>query len=807
MTGARSGDRLQRFRAKRDFTATPEPQGASATAAHDGGARFVIHEHSARRLHWDLRLERDGVLASWALPRGLPAEPKVNYIAPHTEDHPLEYLDFEGEIPAGSYGAGTMRIWDHGTYDCLKWEPRKVEVALHGRRVDARYALFAIGTDETSKDWMIHRMDPAADPDREPMPDRIVPMLARAGALPADDGGWAYEVKWDGVRAIAYSEPGRLRFESRNLNDITHSYPELARLGRALSSHAAILDGEIVAFDENGRPSFGTLAPRMHVTSATRARRLAESTPVTYVIFDLLWLDGHSLMGRPHEERRAALEELALSGDRWQTPPALAGSGRDVLAASAAAHLEGVIAKRRDSAYEPGRRSGAWVKVKNLNRQEFVIGGWVGGEGRRRNRIGAILVGVNDDAGGLRYAGRVGTGFSERMLDELARKLAPLAREESPFTAVGTQPPVGAHFSEPRLVAEVEFLEWTRDGQLRAPSFQGLRDDKPASEVVRERVSAEVPADEPKGLLVGERRADRVSARAGGRELTLSNLDKVLYPASAFTKLQVIEYYAAIAPVMLPHLAGRPLTVTRFPDGVDGKAFFEKQSPSHRPDWVQTIAVPSERQRTIDYTLVADLPTLVWLANLAALELHVPMARAPALERPTAVVFDLDPGPPATIIECCRVALWLAGLFEQLGLRSFPKTSGSKGLQVYAPLAPGSASYEQTKGFALGVAQLVEQAEPDLAISRMSRALRAGKVLIDYSQNDEHKTTVCVYSLRARERPTVSTPLEWDELRSALRCGEAGRLSFDSAAVLERVAERGDLFGSVLSVAQTLPTL
>jgi bifunctional non-homologous end joining protein LigD len=790
VTEAGPGDRLGRFRAKRDFTQTPEPAGGGDAAAAPAAPRFVIHEHSARRLHWDLRLERDGVLASWALPRGLPEQPKVNHIAPHTEDHPLEYLDFEGEIPAGSYGAGTMAIWDRGTYECLKWEPRKVEVALHGERVDARYALFAIGKEAQPKDWMIHRMDPAADPAREPMPERIVPMLARAGELPADDGAWAYEVKWDGVRAIAYSEPGRLRFESRNLNEIGASYPELARLNRALRSHSAVLDGEIVAFDADGRPSFGALQSRMHVSSPARARRLAQDTPVTYVIFDILWLDGHSLMGRSYDERRAALESLALAGERWQTPAALRGGGRAVLAASAAARLEGVIAKRRNSTYDPGRRSGVWIKLKNVVREELAIGGWLRGEGGRRDRIGALLVGTPGADGALRYAGRVGTGFTDRMLDELAARLEPLARERSPFAPDGTQPPRQAHFSEPVLIAEVEFLERTKDGLLRAPSFQGLREDRAAE-----------------ALVLGERRGTKVAARAGGRELALSNLDKVLYPAAGFTKLQVIEYYAQVAPVLLGHLAGRPLTVTRYPDGVDGKAFFEKQSPAHRPEWVRTIAVASERRKRIDFTEVADLPTLIWLANLAALELHAPMHRAPALDRPAAVVFDLDPGPPATIIECCRVALWLAGAFEQLGLASFPKTSGSKGLQVYVPLAPGATDYERTKTFAQGVAQLVEQAEPGLAVSRMSKALRAGKVLIDYSQNDKHKTTVSVYSLRARARPTVSTPVEWDELRAALGAGDPARLSFEADEVLARVAERGDLFGSVLSVAQTLPPL
>ena len=798
MSGAREGDRLTRFRAKRDFAATPEPAGTRG-AGSGAAPRFVIHEHSARRLHWDLRLEHDGVLASWALPRGLPEEPKVNHIAPRTEDHPLEYLDFHGEIPAGNYGAGTMTIWDAGTYECLKWEPRKVEVALHGRRVDARYALFATGAGDDDRDWMIHRMDPAEDPALEPMPAHVAPMLARSGAAPTG-AGWSYELKWDGVRAVAYSEPGRLRLESRNGIDVSERYPELHRASRALSTHRAILDGEIVGFDEAGHPSFSALQPRMQLASPARARRLAESSPVSYVIFDLLWLDGHSLLGRSYDERRAALAALALDGDRWLVPAALEGGAREVLAATAAAGLEGVIAKRRDSVYEPGRRSGAWIKLKNVHRQELVIGGWVGGEGRRSGRIGALLVGVHDDGGALRYAGRVGTGFSEAELERLAEALGPLARERSPFAPGPASPPAGAHFCEPRLVCEVEFREWTRDGLLRQPSFVGMRDDKDAGEVVREDGGEDGAA-----FVIEAGGGARAHARAGGRELTLSNLDKLLYPAAALTKRGVIEYYAAVAPALLPHLAARPLTVTRYPDGVDGKAFFEKQSPAHRPDWVATVAVPSERRRTIDFTLADDLPTLVWLANLAALELHTPMHRAPALERPLAVVFDLDPGAPATIVECCRVALWLRGTFDALGLRSFAKTSGSKGLQVYVPLVGAGATYPQTKSFAHELARSIEAAEPDLAVSRMTKSLRAGKVLIDYSQNDEHKTTICAYSLRARERPTVSTPLHWDEVEAALRGGDPAALAFEYDAVLARVAARGDLFAGVLSVEQALP--
>ncbi len=816
MTPGRSGDPLKSYRSKRDFARSPEPAASHAPAGagphpseppskprrrreRDTPPRFVIHEHSARRLHWDLRLERDGVLASWAIPKGMPEEPAVNHIAPHTEDHPLEYLDFEGEIPAGSYGAGTMRVWDRGTYECLKWEPRKVEVALHGARLDARYALFAIG--EHGRDWMIHRMDPAAEGDREAMPERVVPMLARAGALPREDRGWAYEIKWDGVRAIAFSEPGRLRLQSRNLHEITTSYPELARLGRALGSHRAILDGEIVVLDSDGRPSFGRLAQRMGVSSSARAKRLTASSPVTFVIFDLLWLDGHSLMELPYQERRRRLGELGLRGEHWQTPEHIVGHGRETVAASEAAGLEGVIAKRLDSPYEPGRRSGAWVKLKNVRRAELAIGGWMPGAGRRRERIGALLMGERSADGTLRYAGRVGSGMGEAELDRLGAALGPLEREGSPFDPRGPAPPRGAIFCEPMLAAVVAFREWTKDGMLRQASFKGLIERPGAGERTERRAEDR--------LVIGDEPGQRVAARVGGRELVLSNLAKVLYPADSFTKRQVIDYYAAIAPVLLAHLEGRPLTVTRYPDGVEGKAFFQKQSPAHRPAWVATVAVDTlsaRRRERIDYTLVEEVPTLVWLANLAALELHTPLARTPRLDRPTAVVFDLDPGAPATVLECARIALWLHGMFERLGLRSFAKTSGSKGLQLYVPLN-SDIGFEQTKAFAHSVALTLERAEPELAVSRMTKSLRAGKVLIDWSQNDVRKTTICVYSLRAREHPTVSAPLEWDEIAAALEAGDADALCFDADAVLARVRERGDLFAPVLSLVQSLPAL
>ena len=791
-------DPLADYRAKRDAAATPEPAGSAAPPEDGAGElpRFVVQEHHARRLHWDLRLERDGVLASWAVPKGIPTRPEENNLAVHTEDHPLEYLTFHGEIPAGQYGAGTMTVWDTGTYETHKWREDEVMVTFHGERVRGRYVLFRT----RERDWMLHRMDPPEDPEAEPLPRKVAPMLAKMGPLPTGED-WRYEVKWDGVRALGWVEGGRLRLESRNGREVTGAYPELRGLGEAFGARPVLLDGEVVAFDAEGRPSFGALQGRMHATSEAAVRRRVKDTPVAYLIFDVLHLDGRSLLGRPWTERREVLDGLEelRGGSSWRVPEVFE-DGEALLANTRAQGLEGVIAKRASCPYEPGKRTGTWVKVKNVRRQELVVGGWLPGEGKRQDTVGALLVGYWEEDR-LRFAGRVGTGFTQAELLRLRKLLKPLQREERPFA--DGQIPKTAVWVQPELVAEVEFTEWTSGGMIRHPSYKGLRDDLDPARVVREGAEPEVEDPEPveEAPKAPPRRAAG-EVEVEGRRLRVSNLEKVLYPEAGFTKGQVLDFYARVSPALLPHLENRALTLKRYPNGVHDKFFYEKNSPAHRPDWVAT-----KRIGDIDFTLANDLPTLMWVANLASLELHTSLSRADAPERPAILAFDLDPGPPADVVDCCRVGVWVRDLLGGLGLDSYPKTSGSKGLQVYVPLNTDGITYRETKPFARAVAELLERREPDRVVSRMTKALRPGKVLVDWSQNDEHKTTVNVYSLRARERPTVSTPVSWEEVEACLEAEDAGLLTFEAPAVLERVAASGDLFAPVAEQEQALPEL
>lgn len=482
--------RLDPYRAKRRKGRTPEPlpEDAGSGAPDRGpGERFVIHEHHARRLHWDVRLERDGVLVSFAVPKGLPEEPGTVRLAVHTEDHPLDYATFSGEIPKGEYGAGRMTIWDQGEYETVKWTDREVSVVLHGERVDGRYVFFrsrgSDADDRDGKDWNVIRSDPPGDPEWTALPPAMKPMLAVAGTLPEDDAAYGYEFKWDGVRALTRVEGGRATLFSRRGDDISAVYPELRALGEQLGSTQVWLDGEIVAL-RDGRPSFAALQSRMQA-GEPRARRLSRQVPVTYLVFDLLHLDGHSCLDLPYRHRRDLLEKLEIGGEHWQVPPWFSGGGSAVVEAAAEQELEGVIAKRLDSPYRPGERHGSWLKITDLLTCEVVIGGWRPGEGRRADTFGSLMLGL-PRPDGLHYLGQVGTGFDDDTLRTLASRLRRLERRTSPFTTpLPRDRAAGAHWVSPKLVGEVAFKAWTDEGRLRAPAWRGLRPDRTPEELIR----------------------------------------------------------------------------------------------------------------------------------------------------------------------------------------------------------------------------------------------------------------------------------------------------------------------------------
>ncbi len=478
------GAKLTVYRSKRDRSRTPEPVPEPGPLPTGTGNSFVIQEHHARALHWDLRLERDGVLVSWAVPKGIPADVRSNRLAVQTEDHPLEYASFEGSIPHGEYGGGEMTIWDSGTYEAEKWRPDEVIMTLNGERARGRFALIRTH----GKNWLLHRTRQQPDGSTDPAGDidDLQPMLATAATVAdiGDGSGWALENKWDGVRALAHVRGGELTLLSRNGNDITASYPELIEITALLGDLDAVLDGEIVACATPGVPSFSRLQRRMNVAQPAEIARLRDEIPVEFMAFDLLALKGVSLLNKRYDDRRRLLSALELDGDRCHTPAELPGPAVAALARTRERSLEGIVAKRRDSVYRPGKRSRSWLKVKNFQDLEVVIGGWKPGNGSRAGSLGSLLVGV-PDAGGLRYAGKVGTGFDQAALDHLTATLAPLARADSPFAdALPAAERKDAVWVDPILVGEITFVEWTDSHRVRASSWRGLRPDKDAASLL-----------------------------------------------------------------------------------------------------------------------------------------------------------------------------------------------------------------------------------------------------------------------------------------------------------------------------------
>jgi bifunctional non-homologous end joining protein LigD len=757
---------LDQYRRKRREGRTPEPFGGRSKRGKQ--PLFVIQRHAARRLHYDLRLERDGALASWAVPKGIPLRKGQRHLAVHVEDHPLEYATFEGVIPAGEYGAGTVEIWDRGTYELVE-EKRNggLTVRLHGERLEGEWALIPAHLDGDPKNWLLLRHD-AGDGVRAA---GYEPMRATASdALPTGEG-WIYEPKWDGFRAIVTVSGGDVRFTSRNGNDLTERFRNVARAAAlAIRSSDAVLDGEICALDERGRSRFSLLQEGAGAS--------------VLVLFDLLELEGEPLLEEPLLERRRRLEELVSTDGGVLVSPHF-DDGPALLAAAREQELEGVVAKREDSPYRPGRRSVDWHKVKLRQTQEVVIAGYTKGQGRRGGSFGALVAGVHE-AGELRWAGNVGTGYSDSEIQHLLEVLKPLERRDPPFAEAPKMPRVrksDVTWVEPVLVAEVEFAEWTHEGRLRAPSYLRLREDRTAPEVRREREV--VPT----------------TIRRGKRELRVSNLDKPFWPDEGITKGDLIAYYRDVAEVLVPHLRNRPFTMKRYPDGWQGKFFFQKQAPTHMPDWIPRTAQPAStregEKKVIDYAVVNDDLALLWMANMGCIDLHAWSSRIDKPDRPDWVMFDLDPSEGATFDDVVEVARLVKDTLDLLELASCPKTSGSRGIHVLLPVARRH-TFSQAREFASIVGNALARAHPGLVTTEWSRAKRKG-VLVDANQNRPGATNAMVYSVRPRAGAPASTPLRWDEVTSGL-----DPTGFTMDAVLDRVAKHGDLFAPVLEGKQSL---
>jgi bifunctional non-homologous end joining protein LigD len=767
---------LREYRRKRDPKRTPEPFGGKKRGAEP---IFVVQRHDARRLHYDFRLERDGALASWAVPKGVPLEPGQQHLAVHVEDHPLEYASFEGEIPKGQYGAGTVEIWDQGTYELVEEKKNGgLTVRLHGNRLEGTWALVPAKLDGDPKNWLIIRkreQDGAAPRGKGA---EYTPMLATLSAgLPTGDG-WLFEVKWDGYRAIGRVSGGEATLTSRNGNDLTARFQNVAKeLPKALKTPDCVVDGEVCALDEQGRSSFSAM------------QQGKPGTPIVYYAFDLLEVEGESLLDRPLVERHKRLEKLLDRRNRTIRLSESFEDGQALLAAAREQGLEGVIAKRADSLYQPGKRRREWLKIKTHGRQEFIVAGYTKGQGRRAGRFGALVIAVRrgDE---LVWVGNCGTGFTEDEIDKLLAKLRPLERRDPPFREVPKMPKVrkgDVVWVEPKLVAEVEFAQWTHDGHLRAPVYQGLREDKEPEEV-----QAEVP-EEPLPTEI----------RRGKRVLKLSNLEKPFWPDEGITKGDLLDYYRRVAPVLVSHLRDRPFTMRRYPDGAYGKAFFQKDAPSHMPEWiprvplmVSTRETPRRRKR-IQAPLVNDELALLWMANMGCIDMNTWYSRVDKPDRPDWVLFDLDPSPDVGFAETVEVALYVKEALDALGLVSFPKTSGSEGIHVLVPIERRH-TYDDTREFAEIVAGAIARAHRGLATTEWSKAKRRG-VLIDSNQNGEGKTIASAYSVRPKPGAPVSTPLRWDEVNERLNPA-----IYTMDVVLSRVEQHGDLFEGVLTTRQRL---
>jgi bifunctional non-homologous end joining protein LigD len=815
---------LRRYREKRDPSLTPEPFGGEVVprALPPGAARgFVVQQHAARALHYDLRLEIDGVLVSWAIPRGPSLDPAQKRLAVQTEDHPLEYADFEGTIPAGNYGAGAMIVWDRGIYRCVDGRSPaqglaegKLDLALDGHKLRGRFALVRTKRGE-GRDWLFFAKGRAAPGEadvtaREPAsvfsgltveelrdgrrldaelaaaaeamgaPRRALdaaklrPMLATPEARPFRRKGWLFELKYDGVRVLAEKQGERVRLFARTGAERTAWYREVATALRHLPVSDALLDGEIVAPDATGRSSFERIQRRFAPSDAEALAEARREIPVVLYAFDLLAVAGHDLRALPLLRRKQLLARLAPRLGFVRFADHVEEDGLALYEAARAHGLEGVVAKRADSRYEAGQRTKSWLKLKVARSASLVIAGSVPGKGSRKGLGSLVLAGLRD--GEWVYAGNVGSGLDERSLARLEAELAARAIPRPAFRGGPPRWPAGVRFARPERVCEVRYTEVTSAGVLRHPVFLGLRDDV---------APGDCGAPRPRDAVL-ETRSEAPEAAAPAAELRLTRLDKVFWPVEGYTKGDLLAYYERIWPWIAPYLKDRPLVLTRYPDGIEGKFFYQKNAPEFTPDWVRRETIDGT-----DYFVCNELRTLLHVVNSGAIPLHVWSARVGSLEHPDWLILDLDPkqAPFAAVV---TIARHLHALLDALGAASFVKTSGQDGLHVLLPLGK-RLTHDEARSLAEAIARTLVAEQPELATVARPVAARGDKVYVDFLQNGRGKLIAAPFSVRPRPGAPVSMPLAWSELTRRLAPGR-----FDIANARARLARRGDPLRGVL---------
>jgi bifunctional non-homologous end joining protein LigD len=858
--------KLEEYQKKRQFNRTPEPSGAESVTKTEN--TFVVQKHAARRLHYDFRLAIDGTLKSWAVPKGPSLNPDDKRLAVRTEDHPMDYANFEGNIPEGSYGAGTVMVWDRGTFQvegkdnaAKQVDHGEIKFALNGEKLRGSFVIVKLKHSEKGNEWlMIKHKDAAVDPNwhidehdgsvltgrvleeikaqeapkrgpsplhaaeldgakKAPMPARMAPMLASISERAFSDANWLFEIKWDGVRALAWIENGELTLRARAGSDITSQYPELARLKEACSARQAIIDGEIAVLNERGHSDFEKLQERMHVRNPSPT--LISQYPVVYFAFDLLYCDGYDLRAAPLLERKQLLQRLLQSSERIRFSDHQLEKGKELFELAKQNDLEGIVAKRTDSRYV-SERSANWLKMKTSKNLDAVVGGWTAPRGAGAP-LGSLLLGLYDGKK-LRFIGHAGSGFDAKTHQEVAAKLKELETNKCPFDEV-PETNEKATWAKPGLVARVRFSGWTQESRLRHPVFQGLREDKKpeecawASEVATPEKAPE-PASTPSVVhapaLVGKvlstkaqieaelfkGRAENAVLEIEGKRFRLTHLNKVYFPESGYTKRDLIAYYYRMADYVRPFLKDRPLVLRRYPDGIKGQAFFQKNMNESLglPEWFQTVPIDSESKGArMPYAVANDRASLLYLTGLGCIDHNPWSSRYPDLAHPDYFFFDLDPSDGTEFSVVVAIAKALYEKLESLKLNVFLKTSGATGMHLYLPVEP-VYTYEQLRTFAEIVARMVSAEHPKLVTNERTVSKRpAGRVLIDVVQNAEGRPLAAPYVVRAFPKAPVSTPLHPRELRTNLKPEK-----LNIKTLPERIKEEGDLWADFWKRRQRL---